>query len=139
MTLHELSRLCLLRRDREELHDRLEEQWTAATRITSRIDGMPRAPFHQQSNVEKYAASIADMKNELVELDRKILQEECSLRRYISTVPDSETRLILQYRFLNCLSWRDVARALGDNTTEGGVKMTIKRFLNTEGQSSQLN
>lgn len=137
MTLHELSRLYLLKKDRAELHARLEELWTAATRVTSLMDGMPKTPFQQQSRVEKYAASIADVKKELAELEIEILQEECALRRYIFTVPDSEMRLILGFRFVDCLSWREVANNMKyNNATEDSVKMAVYRFLKAEAQNS---
>lgn len=94
------------------------------------VDGMPRAPYHKESRVEKYAASIADVKRELSELEKEILLEECALQRYISTVPDSRMRLILQYRFVDGLEWRDVARKIGD--TEDSVKMALQRLLKGE-------
>lgn len=94
------------------------------------VDGMPRAPYHKESRVEKYAASIADVKRELSELEKEILLEECALQRYISTVPDSRMRLILQYRFVDGLEWRDVARRIGD--TEDSVKMALQRLLKGE-------
>ena len=101
------------------------------------MDGMPRAPFHQQSKVEKYAASIADVKKELAELEKEILQEECALQRYISTVPDSEMRLILGFRFVDCLSWREVVNKMKyNNATEDSVKMAVYRFLKAEAQNS---
>ena len=93
------------------------------------IDGMPRAPYYQQSRVEKYATSIADVKRELAKLDTKILRAEIDIQRYISTVPDSEIRMILQYRFVDCLMWRDVAQNLGGEKTEASVKATVKRFV----------
>ena len=101
------------------------------------MDGMPKAPFHQQSRVEKYATSIADVKRELEELEEKILQEECAIQRYISTVPDSRMRLILQYRFVDGFEWREVARKLDRNEeNDGNVKMAVYRFLKSEAQNS---
>ncbi len=101
------------------------------------VDGMPRAPYHKESRVEKYAASIADVKRELSELEKEILLEECALQRYISTVPDSRMRLILQYRFVDGLEWRDVARRMDNgNTTTDSVKMAVSRFLKGEESSA---
>lgn len=101
------------------------------------VDGMPKAPYHKESRVEKYAASIADMKRELAELEKRILQEECALQRFVSTVPDSRIRLILQYRFVDGLEWYDVARRMGDdNATTDSVKMAVRRFLKGEESST---
>jgi len=47
-------------------------------------------------------------------------------------VPDSRMRLILQYRFADSLSWRDVACCIGGEETEAGVKTAFKRFLKGE-------
>ena len=124
----------MLKRRRAEVHGRLEELWTAATQITSRLDGMPRAPFHHGGKVEKYVAALADVKKEIAELDVKIIHEEIDLQRYISTVPDSQIRLILLYRFVDCLAWRDVARAISGEATEAGLKQMFKRFIDSEAQ-----
>ena len=94
------------------------------------VDGMPRESNYQQSRLEKYAVSIADIQKQLAELEKEILQEECTLQRYISTVPDSRMRLILQYRFVDGLKWRDVARKIDD--TEDSVKMALQRLLKGE-------
>ncbi len=91
---------------------------------------MPRESNYQQSRLEKYAVSIADIQKQLAELEKEILQEECTLQRYISTVPDSRMRLILQYRFVDGLKWRDVARKIDD--TEDSVKMALQRLLKGE-------
>lgn len=101
------------------------------------VDGMPKAPYHKESRVEKHAASIADAKRELAELEERILQEECALQRFISTVPDSRMRLILQYRFVDGFEWHDVALRMGDNNaTTDGVKMAARRFLKGEESST---
>lgn len=91
---------------------------------------MPRESNYQQSRLEKYAVSIADIRTQLAELEKEILQEECTLQRYISAVPDSRMRLILQYRFVDGLKWRDVARRIDD--TEDSVKIALQRLLKGE-------
>ena len=97
---------------------------------------MPRAPYHKESKVEKYAVSIADIQKQLAELEKESLQEECTIQRYISTVTDSRMRLILQYRFVDGLKWRDVACRIDDNsTTEDSVKIAVQRFLKGEERS----
>lgn len=136
VTLNELSRLFLLRKRRAELHGRLEELRAASTGITSpRLDGMPRSPSRHESKVERFVIGIVDTDRSIIELDLEILRAEIDIQRFVSTVPDSRMRLILQYRFVDCLTWRDVARALNDGkTTESDAKITISRFLRSEGK-----
>ena len=130
MTLHELSRVYLLRRAQAKLHGRLCELRAAASSIpVSRVDGMPRAPFHAGSRVEGLSGAVIDLEIEIADLELEIRHEECTLQRFVSTVPDARMRLILQFRFVDCLPWSDVARKLDPALTGDVVKQQFKRFL----------
>lgn len=88
-----------------------------------------------ESAVERFAVQIVDTERSIAELDMKIIRAELDLQRYISSVDDSQMRLILQYRFVDCLTWRDVAQRLDCTVTEEAVKMMVSRFIKTEARS----
>lgn len=131
MTLQELSQLYHLKSKREKLHDRVMELRSEAASLSlPRLDGMPRAPSRNESRTERYAVKIADMTTRLAEIEREMIREECRLQRFISGLPDSRTRLILRYRFIDCLTWQQVAKRMGGYTdTEESVKVFFRRFL----------
>ena len=79
--------------------------------------------------VANCTADIADLKT-LLDLNiRKYYFELNRLNRYIASVDDSLTRMILTLRFINRLSWKQVAYSVGGNNTENGVKQIITRHL----------
>ena len=51
------------------------------------------------------------------------------LNDYISACPDSLTRQILTYRFVNGLSWNRVAAHIGHTVTVWSVKDTAYRYI----------
>lgn len=129
MTLKELSQLYYLNREIKMDQRRLEELRTKAeSPSTARITGMPRASG-VTDKVSKYAAEIADLKGIIDANVQRCFYELNRLNRYISKLPDPYMRTILTLRFVNGMSWRQVAAGIGGNNTEDGVRMACSRFL----------
>lgn len=51
------------------------------------------------------------------------------VERFISTIPDSLTRQIVELRCVKCCKWRDVAQKVGGGNTADGVRKIFKRYL----------
>jgi len=71
-------------------------------------------PYIKRSfTIEGYNIQNLDRLNELKELliDRKIKCEELKLQieKFISNIPDSRTRRIFQYRYIDGLTWLQIA------------------------------
>ncbi len=131
MNKKELSQLYWLNREIEEQQRRLAELETLATSCTSRITGMPRAQG-VIDKLSKYAAEIADLR-ELIDLNiRKCFFELNRLNRFISTVDDSLIRQILSLRYVNGLTWRQIAFSVGGGNTEDSVRKAHDRFLSRQ-------
>lgn len=114
MTKQELSQLYYLNREIEHLKDRITELECIATSSTSRITGMPHTT-DISDKVSKYAAEIADLK-ELLDLNlKKCFYELNRLNRYIESIEDSEMRMVLSLRYINGLSWQQVAFSIGEH------------------------
>lgn len=130
MTLQELSRLYLLKGEREKLH----RQWAMLRAESSgigspRLDGMPKGAFGRGSKAERYAIRLADLDAAISEKDIAIAREEIALYRFIASVPDSKARLIMALRFVDCLTWDRVARSVGGDPTEWKAKKYCYRYL----------
>ncbi|WP_346914193.1 hypothetical protein [Clostridium sp.] len=114
MTKQELSQLYYLNREIEHLKERITELECIATSSTSRITGMPHAT-DISDKVGKYAAEIVDLK-ELLDLNlKKCFYELNRLNRYIESIEDSEMRMIMSLRYINGLSWQQVAFSIGEH------------------------
>ncbi len=51
------------------------------------------------------------------------------VNRFIENVDDAQMRMILSLRFVNGLTWRQVARSIGGGNTEDSVRKACQRFL----------
>ena len=128
MTKHELSQLYYLNREIEQLENRIAELECIATSSTSRITGMPHVG-DISDKVGKYAAEIADLK-EWLDLNLK----ECfyklnRLNRYIQSVEDGQMRMILSLRYVNGLSWEQVAASISSCISGESIRKAHDRFL----------
>lgn len=57
------------------------------------------------------------------------IEKEKQLRDFISSTTDPQIKLILQLRYIDQLSWRDVAFVIGGRNTSGSVKQIAHRYL----------
>jgi hypothetical protein len=128
MTFKELSQLYWLNREIERDKARLDELRTKSVYTEQGITGVPgtRGVSNRTSN---YAAEIADMR-EVIEINiRRCFYELDRLNRYINTVEDARLRAILSLRFINGLTWWQVAASIGGRNTASGVRMACERHL----------
>ncbi len=128
MTKKELSQLYCLKREIKEQQKRIKELEAAATSCSSKIDGLPSGTGISDK-IGKYAVQIADLKS-LLDLNlKKCFYELNRLNHYIQSVEDSQMRMILTLRYINGLTWRQIAKSLGvigDGSTE---RKKLNRFL----------
>ena len=112
MTKKELSQLYYLNREIEEQQRRLVELEASATSCGATITGMPKA--HGVSDkLAKCAVEIADLKA-LMDLNlKKCFYELNRLNRYINSIDDSQIRIILALRYINGLTWMQIAFSIG--------------------------
>lgn len=100
----------------------------AAGSKIQRLDGMPHA--HGISDpVGNLAAEIADMRETVARRKAAVAKSEETIATYISTIGDSQTRMIFRLRFIRGMSWKEVAATIGGRNTEAGVKAVCYRYI----------
>lgn len=130
MTLKELSQLYYLNREIERDQQRLEElRARASAPGSSNYDSMPKNSGFE-NRLDRYIAEIVDLEAIIQAKITQCLHERNRLERYISEIPDSLTRQIFQLRFINGLTWVQIAFSVGGGNTEGSVKMICYRYIN---------
>ncbi len=73
-------------------------------------------------------SEMADLKS-LLDLNiKKCFYELNRINRYIESIEDSQMRMILSLRYVNRLSWQQIAFSIGGNTSES-VRKAHDRFL----------
>ena len=128
MTKKELSQLYYLKKEIKEQQKRIKELEAAAISCSGNINGLP-SWTEVSDKTGNYAAQIADLKS-LLDLNlKKCFYELNRLNRYIQSVEDSQMRMILTLRYVNGLTWRQIAKSMGvagDGSTE---RKKLNRFL----------
>lgn len=129
MTKKELSQLYWLNREIEMDKRRLEELEALATSTgTQNLDGMPHMSGYGDA-LARCVADIVDLKAIIAAKQQQCVYERNRLERYIANIPDSMTRQIFALRFINGLTWYQVAAHVGGGNTEDSVRMACNRYL----------
>lgn len=116
-----------LRQRIEKLSIKIEELTAQVESTTARMDGLPKGTKQNESR-----EILIDMKIRYEEQEQRLLTEMSRMLRMIEEYPDSLTRLILRYRFIDGLSWGQIAFKLGGNNTSDSVRMMAQRVINKE-------
>ena len=137
MTLKELSQLYYLNREIERDQERLEKlRARASAPGAPNYDGMPKSPSFE-NRLERYIAEIVDLEAIIQAIITQCLHERARLERYIAEIPDSLTRQIFQLRFINGLTWVQIAFSVGGGNTEEGVRKRVYRYLDQENKGEK--
>ncbi len=129
MTLKELSQLYWLGREIERDEERLAELRASLGAVgAAEYSGMPKSPS-PDNRLELCIAEIVDLEAIIRAKITQCIHERNRLERYIAGIPDSLTRQIFTLRFINGLSWVQVAHGVGGGNTEASVKMICYRYL----------
>ena len=129
MTLRELSIYYKLHERLEQNRQMLSSLYTAAGLGAQEITGMPHAPG-VSDQVSGLVIEIEDLKERISHLESECAQEKRILERYISTIEDDQTRMVFRLRFVHCMTWPQVAKAIGGRKTANSVKLICHRYLN---------
>ncbi len=91
-------------------------------------------PYIKRSfTIEGYNIQDIDRVNELKEvlIDRKNQCEEFKLQieKFISNIPDSRTRRVFQYRYIDGLSWQAIAHRIGKHDESYPRKIIHDKYL----------
>lgn len=92
---------------------------------TFKIEGFPY-PAYSRKKTLLYARKAV-----LSELEMEILEMLKQIEEFISDIDDSYMRRIIRLRFVDGLSWKEVAQRTGGNTEDTAKKM-FYRFMEKE-------
>ena len=128
MTLKELSKLYYLNKLIERDTMRIEELEARLGPGSMNLSGMPRSPS-PKNMFEETEILLLEVQNRLRKEQEEYIRERIALEEYMRTVEDYQVRLILTYRFVDLMNWRQIAFRIGGNNTEDSVKQRAYRFI----------
>lgn len=112
MRLSELYQYRFLLKEIEKQEEELELLRTKAEKTTPTISDTPRQTG-VSNRIGTYGVLIADLTKEIEKNIAECQQLRLEIERYINSIPDSETRLILRMRFIEGEGFREIAAELG--------------------------
>lgn len=129
MTISEINHLTQLKKAINQDKDRLSE-------INIKINGLPPCNYTgvahsggRHDAFERLTVTKIDLESKISAEIIQEIREEIKLIEFIDTVPDSLTRIIIFFRFIDSLTWKDIARKFGGELTEDGVKRRCMRYI----------
>jgi len=84
-----------------------------ATKCTSNLSGMPKAPNHGGSTMEDTIVKIVDLQEKIAQDIDRLVDTKFELSQVIKAVDDIDCQLLLEGRYLCYKSWEQIAVELG--------------------------
>ena len=138
MNKKELSQLRYLNREIELLKEQIEkaEQDVEANMAADTVAGSnPVWPYQPRSfrvegiAIPEYERRVGRLKRKLQRRLEEVMEKREEIEEYIDSIDDSQIRMILTLRYVNGLSWQQVAEHIGGGNTADSVRMMHNRFL----------
>ncbi|MGN0506653.1 MAG: hypothetical protein ACI4FZ_08835 [Lachnospiraceae bacterium] len=129
MTARELSQIYWVNKEiamwQQEL-DRLENN--------SKVKGAELTGVVQQSDVEGSKVENQTVRQEMIreeilELKKKAEHEQSRLRKYIKEIDDSLVRQIIEYKYVQCLTWEETASKIGGENSGESLRKALQRYM----------
>ena len=106
-----LYRMRKLIRDTVKLQWRVEQEQAKATKITTTLTGMPRAPGNH-SKVEDGAIRLVDLTEAYSEVLTELSVMRQELEPMISALGNADDRAVMRLRYIKGFSAEDIAEAV---------------------------
>ena len=126
MNKNDLKGIYYANKEIERLKRRIEELESAVMSVTTKNDGMPKGNNKTNYLIE----DLVDTKELLRLKVQSLIINKDMAERYIASIPDPLIRLILAHRYIDNLSWYQVACRIGGNNTADSCRMIANRFFN---------
>lgn len=128
MTLEKLSQAYYLQKEIRLLESKLGELYAEALPGASPMS-TPVSHSSVNRKTESIAIEIATLTDLVHEKYQQRIRELTEITQWIGDIPDSRTRMIFHLRFLNGLSWGEVAKHMGKNIPTVTVKAACYSYL----------
>ena len=127
MTLEKLKQLRYLRILIQRERERLEDLQDSLSPRSPNLSGLPKAPG-AHDKIGDTVPAIVDSKEGISNLLQQLEQQEQQIVSWIRKTPPN-IQLIANLRFIDDLSWNEIADVIGGNETDCSVKNMFYRYL----------
>lgn len=136
MKKEELAEIQNLKIEIEAIKKEIEDIEYEASKntVTDTVRGSSRTfPYIQHTiritgiDMKGYERKVRALKKQLEDRLNKLMDKIAEATEYIATVPDTETRIILQSKYVDGLTWEQIEERTGINIRTAQRK--LKKFL----------
>lgn len=109
MTMQELSRYHDIKIELEDLSHRIAELELTLIKATKYSDMKVDRSFSNTSPTEEIVIKLNNLKERYNNKQIKLVDELTRIEEYIDTINDNEVRTIMRKRFIDLLTWEQIA------------------------------
>ena len=129
ITKEELSQIHWLNKEIAMWQQKLERLESQSLVKGQQITGMPSGGNRTMSKVEDRAIMLEEIRERIRNLQDRAEREQVRILEYIEGIEDCFIRQIIAYRFVEGMSWKEVAYKMGAGITADAVRMAVDRYL----------
>lgn len=115
----------------EQQIEKIEKEKTVCDKVTGgdgglqsfKIEGFPYPEYSRKKTL------LYSRKATLTNLEMDLLETLNKVEEFIAGLEDSHMRRIINLRFIEGMSWQQVANRMGGGNTESGIKSAFHRFM----------
>ncbi|GAA0083147.1 RNA polymerase subunit sigma-24 [Clostridium sp. CTA-6] len=134
MNKEELKQLRYIKSEIESIKKQLSDlDYTVAT---DKVRGSSsHFPYVQRSftitgvDYEEYNKKVERLRRKLNKRIKELINLVEKTNEFIEDIDDSLIKQVISLRYINGLTWEDVANSIGGNNTSDSVRMLCNRFL----------
>ena len=137
MTLRELEKYNNIKMEISQIESNINEIET--TTIGSfKLNDISISKSGSNSNpTERIAIKLATLREKLNFKKEKLIEAATEIEDFLEKVDDSEIRIIIRKRFLECKTWNEISKEIISERTTPYYK--LKRFLNRGDNNDNKN
>lgn len=87
------------------------------------IEGFPYSDYSRRKTL------LRVRRQQLIDRDEKLAELETQVEKFLNDVTDSRIRQMIAYRYIEDMSWVQIAHRMGGKNTADGCRMAVERFL----------
>lgn len=87
------------------------------------IEGFPYPRYHREKS------RLILRKKRWSEIEEKLDKQISEIEEYLNSIDDSQMRRMIKYKYIEELSWQQVAERMGGGNTADGCRKALDRYL----------
>lgn len=91
------------------------------------VEGFPYPDYNRHKTI------LRVRRQQLRDREERLAELELNVEKFIAEIPDSRMRMLITYRYIEDLTWIQIAHKMGGcNDTADGCRKNVERFLKNE-------